>query len=177
MYVFFQTASYPRGSRVLPQSFTSIPQGVPAIKRWVRMIAYQAVARETKDVDRALFATDEFSNGYFHWICDVLPRLEAACNSGDSPTNLPGPCHGDVSVRCAQSGALRLFQRLHLFLERKDTMLRSHGCDSGGAHGQLSAISDEGFERAGFGPTLAQDPRAAGSTSAEPAPLRRRIVE
>jgi len=28
-------------------------------------------------VDRGLFATDEFSSGFFHWICDVLPRLEA----------------------------------------------------------------------------------------------------
>ena len=68
------------GMRALPESFTNIPKGVPAIKRWVKMIAYRVIARETKDVDRALFATDEFSNGYFHWICDVLPRLEAICN-------------------------------------------------------------------------------------------------
>ena len=68
------------GIRVLPQSFTSIPKGFPVIKRWIRMIAYQAVARKTKDVERALFATDEFSNGYFHWICDVLPRIEAIYN-------------------------------------------------------------------------------------------------
>jgi capsular polysaccharide biosynthesis protein len=66
--------------RVVAQSFTSIPKGFPAIKRWIRMIAYQAAARETKDVERALFATDEFSNGYFHWVCDVLPRLEAIYN-------------------------------------------------------------------------------------------------
>ena len=135
------------GIRVLPQSFTSIPKGFPAIKRWIRMIAYQAVAKKTKDVERALFATDEFSNGYFHWICDVLPRIEAIYNPGDSSTDFPGPCHGNVSLRCAQFGALRFFQRLHLFLERKDSMLRSPGRDSGGTYGKLSAVVDESLEK------------------------------
>ena len=69
------------GMRVLPESFTSVPRGSLAAKRWLRMIALRAATGKTRDVERGLFATDEFSNGYFHWLCDVLPRLEAACNS------------------------------------------------------------------------------------------------
>jgi len=68
------------GMRLLPESFTSIPRGSLALKRWIKMVALGATARKRKDVERGLFATDEFSNGYFHWVCDVLPRLEAACS-------------------------------------------------------------------------------------------------
>ena len=66
------------GARVLDESFTSAPRAAVAVKRWVRMVAYRAASRTSKSVQKGLFATDEFSNGYFHWICDVLPRLEAA---------------------------------------------------------------------------------------------------
>ena len=70
-----------QGATVLFESFTSAPKGYLLLKRWFKMAAYRATARAVRYVERGLFATDEFSNGYFHWICDVLPRLEATCVS------------------------------------------------------------------------------------------------
>jgi capsular polysaccharide biosynthesis protein len=66
------------GARVLDESFTSSPKPAVAVKRWIKMVAYRMASRTAKGVEKGFFATDEFSNGYFHWICDVLPRLEAA---------------------------------------------------------------------------------------------------
>ena len=72
------------GFVILPASFTSPPGTPTAIKRWVRMLSYRAASRRVTPVEKAQFCTDEFSNGYFHWICDVLPRLEASTDTRDS---------------------------------------------------------------------------------------------
>lgn len=69
------------GGSVLPESFTSVPRKRMVFKHLVRMAAYRAVTRRIKTVESGIFATDEFSNGYFHWIGDVLQRLEAAFNT------------------------------------------------------------------------------------------------
>ena len=37
-------------------------------------------------LERGIFVTDEFSNGFFHWVCDVLPRVEVL--STDLPDEL-----------------------------------------------------------------------------------------
>jgi capsular polysaccharide biosynthesis protein len=66
------------GMRVLSESFTGAQRLSQCIRRWPRLAAYRVAATKVKDVKRGLFATDEFSNGFFHWVCDVLPRLEAA---------------------------------------------------------------------------------------------------
>jgi capsular polysaccharide biosynthesis protein len=76
--------------RVLNESFHSAQAGMP-LKRFIRMLAYQAATKATKTIDKAFFATDEFSNGYFHWVCDVLPRLEAAHGQAVSDRTLIVP--------------------------------------------------------------------------------------
>jgi capsular polysaccharide biosynthesis protein len=65
------------GTRLLPESFTRPPIGSVALKRWLKMMICRSTAKTTQSIGKALFATDEFSNGFFHWIGDVLPRLEA----------------------------------------------------------------------------------------------------
>ena len=64
------------GLRVLPESFHSPEEARATLKRWIKAMLHLATARKTTTVERALFVTDEFSNGFFHWVCDVLPRLE-----------------------------------------------------------------------------------------------------
>lgn len=61
---------------LLPESFLSAPRGLRALKAALRIQQYHAFARKLL-VQRALLLTDEFSNGFFHWVGDVLPRLEA----------------------------------------------------------------------------------------------------
>ncbi|HUW39946.1 MAG TPA: glycosyltransferase family 61 protein [Rectinemataceae bacterium] len=111
----------------LAESFVNAPSGLRRAKVAVRALQYGLSARPGPGLGRALFATDEFSNGFFHWIGDVLPRLEALAASapgelaeltlvvpamadfpyvapslapyGLSPPRILGP---DESVRCAE---------------------------------------------------------------------------
>ena len=77
-----------RTLRPLPQSFI-LP---PTCLRWTKIAARTAqhlvAASRVTSVEQGLFVTDEFSNGFFHWICDVLPRLEMLAKS--SPESLEG---------------------------------------------------------------------------------------
>ena len=66
-----------RKLRPLPESFVLAPAGLRRAKVAVRALQYGAFAARGPAEECALFATDEFSNGFFHWIGDVLPRLEA----------------------------------------------------------------------------------------------------
>jgi capsular polysaccharide biosynthesis protein len=66
-----------RGLGPLAQSFATRSYGLRAVKRAVRALQYGCFPSSRSVVERALFVTDEFSNGYFHWFCDVIPRLEA----------------------------------------------------------------------------------------------------
>jgi len=75
---------------LLPESFVNPPRGGRRLKAFARMIQYRVFSRESR-VSRALFVTDEFSNGYFHWICDVLPRLEALGSAGAAGRTLLVP--------------------------------------------------------------------------------------
>jgi hypothetical protein len=61
----------------LRESFVNAPSGLRRAKVAVRALQYGIAARPGPEVGYGLFATDEFSNGFFHWIGDVLPRLEA----------------------------------------------------------------------------------------------------
>jgi capsular polysaccharide biosynthesis protein len=62
--------------KLLPQVFLGFPRGARAVKAWVRIQQYRVGAREVS-IPRGLFITDDWSNGFFHWIGEVLPRLEA----------------------------------------------------------------------------------------------------
>ena len=79
------------GLRVLPESFSNHPKAGQAARHWLKLAAYSATARETRLVEKGLFVTDEFSNGFFHWICDVLPRIEAASNQENRKRTLMIP--------------------------------------------------------------------------------------
>jgi capsular polysaccharide biosynthesis protein len=61
----------------LPQSFAVSGGGLTRARRMASGLLHSLPPSPVTTIDRALFATDEFSNGFFHWFCDVLPRLEA----------------------------------------------------------------------------------------------------
>ena len=61
------------------------------MKRWVKAAWQLARVKKTRTFDKALFVTDEFSNGFFHWVCDVLPRLEALGRAEASMRTLAVP--------------------------------------------------------------------------------------
>ena len=65
-----------RNFHVLKQSFAAQKTSIPKYLRAARAVAKAAPSLRSHE-QRALVATDEFSNGFFHWMCDVLPRLEA----------------------------------------------------------------------------------------------------
>ncbi len=60
----------------LPQSFAYEKRGLARARRIAGALAGSTHSTSTR-ISRGLFVTDEFSNGFFHWICDDLPRLEA----------------------------------------------------------------------------------------------------
>lgn len=57
------------------QSFASY-KSVSSVKPLLRSLYYGAKSRSLPKLRHALFITDEFSNGFFHWFGDVLPKLE-----------------------------------------------------------------------------------------------------
>jgi capsular polysaccharide biosynthesis protein len=85
------------GPRVLPESFSSVPTPRQAARHWLKFAAYNVTARKVRIVEKGLFATDEFSNGFFHWLCDVLPRLEAAFNDDNRQRTFLIPAMADFS--------------------------------------------------------------------------------
>ena len=66
-----------RGPSPLKQSFAAHHSGPSRAMRFIRAVTTMARVSTRLRVENALFVTDEFSNGFFHWFCDVLPRLEA----------------------------------------------------------------------------------------------------
>ncbi|MGA2642463.1 MAG: glycosyltransferase family 61 protein [Spirochaetia bacterium] len=82
------------GGRLLPQVFLGMPRGVRALKAWLRIRQYHLRARKV-GVERALFITDDWSNGFFHWIGEVLPRLEALGSSEAEARTLLVPAMAD----------------------------------------------------------------------------------
>lgn len=70
-----------KGGRILPESFSS-----PVVLNFflrrrrsvLKFLATNRLLRRQKYFDsRALWITDDWSNGYFHWLADALPRLYA----------------------------------------------------------------------------------------------------
>lgn len=61
----------------LPQSFARRPSGLRRVEVAIRALHQVSRCSSRVAMGRAFFVTDEFSNGFFHWICDALPRLEA----------------------------------------------------------------------------------------------------
>ena len=51
-------------------------RGLGRLKTLVRSVQYSAFTRPLR-VEQALVLTDENANGFFHWFCDELPKLEA----------------------------------------------------------------------------------------------------
>ena len=90
------TAHYLSKVRVLPngyiirrglplsQSFSTRGRGLAYARRAVHAMAGSVTSAVVTRIENALFVTDEFSNGFFHWVCDVLPRLEALEGSGET---------------------------------------------------------------------------------------------
>lgn len=64
--------------RGLPElsAFASERRGFGKLKTLVRSVQYSASSRRFH-AQRALALTDENANGFFHWFCDELPKLEA----------------------------------------------------------------------------------------------------
>ena len=65
-----------RNLQTLSPSFAVSPSGLRRAKVAARTVQARLAATRVTEVDRGLFLTDEFSNGFFHWVCDVLPKLE-----------------------------------------------------------------------------------------------------
>jgi len=83
-YQFDNVKIWPNGYLIHPSMRLPLPEGFstpPRGKRWIKnAIKTSLIGMRSrtgiKVQEPALFITDEFSNGYFHWIGDVLPRLE-----------------------------------------------------------------------------------------------------
>jgi len=58
------------------ESFANPPKRSQLIKSLLKSTYLSMVSSELPALKRALFITDEFSNGFFHWFGDVLPKLE-----------------------------------------------------------------------------------------------------
>lgn len=76
--------------RLLREALVTSPRGVRLVKAWARILQHRTLSR-ARVVPRGLWASDEFSNGYFHWVCDVLPRLEALGATGPEGRTLLVP--------------------------------------------------------------------------------------
>jgi capsular polysaccharide biosynthesis protein len=80
--------------RLLPEAFLGVPRGLRALRAALRVRQYHMLTRKVP-VERALFLTDEFSNGFFHWVGDVLPKLEALGSQEASERTLVVPAMAD----------------------------------------------------------------------------------
>ena len=80
--------------RILREGFSAPPRTVRVLKAGLRAAQHLLSTRAIR-VDRGLWITDEYSNGYFHWVCDVLPRLEALGTQGCSGRTLVIPAMAD----------------------------------------------------------------------------------
>lgn len=69
-----------RAAHVLPYTFAVRPSGLRRALVAFRALRHSILSSISSTIQTGLFITDEFSNGFFHWICDVLPRLEALCS-------------------------------------------------------------------------------------------------
>lgn len=71
------------GGSLLPARESFAVASIRAPKIVAKSLYSRLACRKTVDAGDALFVTDEFSNGYFHWLGDVLPKLEVlAANVG-----------------------------------------------------------------------------------------------
>jgi capsular polysaccharide biosynthesis protein len=69
-------------NRIMIESF-AFPSNFGKWKRRSVIKAYvqNLLLRSGTRIDHpVVWATDDWSNGYFHWLCDVLPRLVIACD-------------------------------------------------------------------------------------------------
>ena len=66
-----------RGAQILPESF-AFPSNVKLWRRrsLLKFFATNYLQRRTRSIERdVLWITDDWSNGYFHWLTDALSRL------------------------------------------------------------------------------------------------------
>jgi hypothetical protein len=76
-----------KGTTILPESF-AFPNHLEEwkLRSVVKFLAKNYVVRRTRRVDtEALWITDYWSNGYFHWIADALARLYVVRDRLDDP--------------------------------------------------------------------------------------------
>lgn len=71
---------HPGSSRLRSEGFQNgVPRGLAGVKArvraWHARWQYPRVAYSPSGSRQPLVVTDEFSNGYFHWVGDVLPKL------------------------------------------------------------------------------------------------------
>lgn len=67
---------------VLSESFTRPPRTIQVLKNLIKTMLFRLRGKTGTALSTAVLACDENSNGYFHWLGDVLPRLELAVQSG-----------------------------------------------------------------------------------------------
>lgn len=87
-----------RGTKVLPQSFPhptwTIAWSKPKsrLKRFIKqLIRGRLFERTASTIPAGIWVTDTWSEGYFHWMTDALPRLLAINDQiGEIPLLLPG---------------------------------------------------------------------------------------
>lgn len=100
-----------KGGEILPQSFSSPVMLERFFKRKRSVLKFiftnYARRRRVKFSRPALWITDDWSHGYFHWLADALPRLFAARDlARDLVLLLP---HGYEGLEFVQS-SLKLFR-------------------------------------------------------------------
>lgn len=85
-----------RKGRRVQETVVDALRGRRALIAAARVGQYRLLAQRTT-VGRALLVTDEFSNGFFHWIGDVLPRLEVVPPEELAARTLAVPAMADYS--------------------------------------------------------------------------------
>ena len=100
-----------KGTSILPESFSSpvmLQQFLARRRGVLKFLAKNRLLRRRRRImEPCLWVTDDWSNGYFHWLADALPRLYAAREAvGDVTLLLP---HGFERLEFVTS-SLKLFR-------------------------------------------------------------------
>ncbi|MFT5760205.1 MAG: hypothetical protein ACI9LM_004989 [Alteromonadaceae bacterium] len=115
-----------KGFSVLPQSFSHKRSRFQSLKSLIKLqLAKRWVARRSISFKKALFLTDECSNNYFHWFCDVLAKLESLLDAnneiGEYTLYIPASAY---SAYVAAS--LKFFPNIRIAVIDKDSVAK---CD------------------------------------------------
>jgi capsular polysaccharide biosynthesis protein len=109
------------GTHLLSESFGGKPGGMYALRLKASLVKNALRARRGAAIENALFITDEFSNGFFHWVCDVLPRLEAIDSAELRERTLLVPAMADYPY---VKESLEAYGKLHIHCMAKSEKAR-----------------------------------------------------